>query len=377
MTDERSYWLAWSQVEGIGSTFLYRIQQHFGSLSQAWQASIQDFRAISGFGDSLLSKIERSKSKIDPEVLLTQYLTTNPLFWTPSDPEYPRLLLEIPSPPSLLHYCGAVEMKENQGLLASIGIVGTREPTEYGKKWTRKLSKILAQHGFTIVSGMASGIDTVAHYGCLEAGGRTIAVLGTGVDRIYPAENESLYREIREKGLLLSEYRAGTAPDRRTFPARNRIIAGLCRATIVMEAPKQSGALITARYANECGRDVYILPASLDQPRSFGCLELLDRGAQVILGEEHLLEMLGTIPKLDVAPPESPQQLAIPLTEINLEPNLAQVLQIISKNGMESISLETIAQHSNLATNELSAALLQLELLGSIVQLPGMRYQRS
>jgi DNA processing protein len=392
MTDDRAYWLAWGQIDGIGATLLYRIQQHFGSLAEAWNAPSEDLRVISGFGGALPNKIALERSKIDPETLLAQYLVKNPLFWTPSDPDYPRLLLEIPSAPSLLHYSGLVNMEENRGIGSMVGIVGTREPTEYGRKWTRKLSIILAQHGFTIVSGMAAGIDTVAHYGCLEVGGRTIAVLGTGIDRIYPTENKSLYEKIRQKGLILSEYAAGTPPDRRTFPARNRIIAGLCRAVIVMEAPKQSGALITARYANEFGRDVYILPASLDQPRSIGCLELIGQGAQVILGEEHLLEMLGTIPQLipsalegakepltpTINAPERQQkpQTAPTPPPIDLEPKLALIWQLFDSNETESISFETIAQTTNLSASELSASLLQLELMGLITQLPGMRYQR-
>ncbi len=392
MTDDRAYWLAWRQIDGIGVTLLYRIQQHFGSLARAWNAPIEDLRVISGFGGALPSKIALERSKIEPEALLSQYLQKNSFFWTPSDLEYPHLLLEIPSPPSLLHYSGLVEMEENQGVRSMIGIVGTREPTDYGMKWTHKLSKVLAQHGFTIVSGMAAGIDKIAHYGCLEAGGRTIAVLGTGIDRIYPPENEPLYREIRQKGLIISEYAAGTPPDRRTFPARNRIIAGLCRAVIVMEAPKQSGALITARYANEFGRDVYILPASLDQPRSIGCLELLNQGAQVILGEEHLLEMLGTIPQLIPSIVEKSKEFLDPTINspgskqkrqkeptpppINLEPKLALIWQIFDSNETESISFETIAQATSLAASEISASLLQLELMGLVTQLPGMRYQR-
>jgi DNA processing protein len=379
----RAYWVAWSRIDGIGATLIYRIQQHFGSLIRAWHRPIKELQAISGFGESLMGKIARDKPKIDPETLLKEYIVKNPNFWTPSDPEYPRLLLEIPSAPPLLHYSGSVEAEENSGIRCLVGIVGTREPTEYGKRWTRRLSTILAQHGITIVSGMAAGIDAIAHKACLEAGGRTIAVLGTGVDRIYPSENEALYREIQQKGLIVSEYTAGTPPDRRTFPARNRIIAGLCRAVIVTEAPKQSGALITVRYANEFGRDVYILPASLEQPQSFGCLESIDKGAQVILGEEHLLEMLGTIPQLaansvnvsqkSTKTVDIPKKSPIPS---NLDPKLADILQSFESIKTESISFETISQKTNLAASELSAALLQLEMMDLIKQVAGMRYQK-
>jgi DNA processing protein len=379
----RAYWLAWSRIDGIGATLLYRIQQHFGSLIRAWHAPIEDLQAISGFGGSLLGKIARDKPTIDPEALLKEYIVKNPNFWTPSDPEYPRLLLEIPSPPSLLHYSGSVEAEENNGIRCLVGIVGTREPTEYGKKWTHRFSTVLARHGITIVSGMAAGIDAIAHKACLEAGGRTIAVLGTGIDRIYPSENEALYREIKQKGLIVSEYAAGTLPDRRTFPARNRIIAGLCRAVIVTEAPKQSGALITVRYANEFGRDVYVLPASLDRPQSFGCLESIDKGAQIILGEEHLLEMLGTIPQLvtdsaDISQKSTKSGIVSKISSIpsHLDPKSVLILQSFESIETESISFETIAQKTNLAASELSAALLQLEMMDLIEQVAGMRYKR-
>jgi DNA processing protein len=365
LQQERAYWLAWSQISGIGPVLLKRVQQHFGNLALAWTASANNFREIEGFGNKLIEAIATERRQIDPDRLLAEYLPKNPEFWTPTDLQYPRLLQEIPSPPAILHYRGQVDSQENQGSQAIIGIVGTRYPSEYGKRWTRKISTALAKHGFTVISGLAAGIDTEAHQGCLDAGGRTIAVLGTGVDLVYPASNRRLYQQIQTQGLLLSEYANSTQPDRGNFPARNRIIAGLSRAILVMEAPQKSGALITARYANEFGRDVYVLPGSLDNERSIGCLELVDRGAHLILSEEHLLEMLGTIPKIDAIA----DRIELP----ELEPDLAKVFDFIN---LEPVSFDAIAKETGLETSTIAATLLQLELMELITQLPGMRYQR-
>lgn len=369
MQQERAYWLAWSQINGVGPTLLKRVQQHFGTLAEAWQASPQALGEVEGFGTKLIEAVTKGRSQLDPFQLLEEHSRNNSQFWTPADPEYPRLLLEIPSPPPILYYRGKVRLQENQGTIPLIAIVGTRYPTEYGKRWTRKISTILVQHGFSVVSGMAAGIDTEAHRGCLEADGRTIAVLGTGLDIVYPANNQQLYQELQSKGLIISEYPAGTTPERGNFPARNRIIAGLCRAIIIMEAPAKSGALITAHFANDFGRDVYVLPGSLENQQSLGCLGLLNRGANVILNEEHLLEMLGTMPQLDIT---KPTQLSLPLPE--LESQLALVLQTISA---EITPFDLVVQKTNLEASVVSAALLQLELMGLVVQLPGMRYQRN
>jgi DNA processing protein len=365
---ERAYWLAWSQINGVGPILLKRIQQHFGTLAEAWQVPAVALGEVEGFGTKLIEAIKKERAQLDPVQLLEEHSRNNTQFWTPADSEYPRLLLEIPSPPPILYYRGKVQPQENQGITPLIAIVGTRYPTEYGKRWTRKITFTLVKHGFCVVSGMAAGIDTEAHRGCLEASGRTITVLGTGVDVVYPASNQQLYQQIQSEGLILSEYPAGTQPERGNFPARNRIIAGLCRAILIMEAPTKSGALITAHFANDFGRDVYVLPGSLDNQQSLGCLGLLNRGANIILSEEHLLEMLGTIPQLDK--PE-PSKLSVPLPE--LEPQLALVLQNIAA---ELTPFDLIVQKTNLDTSAISAALLQLELMGLVAQLPGMRYQR-
>jgi len=382
LVEERAYWLAWSQINGIGPILLQRLHQNFNSLAEAWTAKPVDFMRVEGFGKQIIETISQERTKLNPEEFLEKHLIKNPSFWTPADSDYPRLLLEIPNPPPVLYYRGNVDRKENQGITPTVAMVGTRSPTEYGRRWTRKISTALARSGFTVVSGLAAGIDTEAHTGCLEAGGRTFAVVGTGVDIVYPKQNERLCDRILQQGLVISEYPAGTQPNKTNFPRRNRIIAGLSRATIVIEAPHKSGALITAYQANDFCRDVYVLTARLDDERSFGCLELLSKGAHPILpssdrhlSEDRLLEMLGAMPKLDRAeqlslfPPNPTVEKQGPL----LEPELAKVLSAIVSGP---ISFDVIVEVSGLEAGTVSSILLQLELLGLVSQLPGMRYQR-
>jgi len=374
--EERGYWLAWSQMNGVGSISIQRLKQHFKTLETAWKATANELIQVDGFGKQTVEKIIQQRSQFNPEEFLEQHTVKNPNFWTPADSDYPRLLLEIPTFPPVLYYRGIVELQENQGITPIVAIVGTRTPTEYGRRWTRKISITLTRRGFTIVSGMAAGIDTEAHRSCLEVGGRTIAALGTGVDIVYPKENRQLCERVMNQGLLISEYPAGTKPNPRHFPQRNRIIAGLSRATFVMEAPQKSGALITAHVANEFCRDVYVLPGRLDDENSQGCLKLINGGASMIpVDLEELLEQLGAMPPLD-----TPQQLSLfdtqpepPKPLPDLDPELTQVLQVLTS---EATAFDQIIVHVNLEAGNVSAALLQLELLGFVEQLPGMRYRR-
>ncbi|QXE25332.1 DNA protecting protein DprA [Richelia sinica FACHB-800] len=369
LTQERAYWLAWTQISGVGPVLLQRLQNHFGNLETAWQASAAQLREVEGFGWQTLEKVVQQRSRLHPQQLLTQHQQDNPHFWTPADPDYPQLLREIPSPPPIVYYRGEVDLAENSGQKPLVGIVGTRQPTDYGMRWTRQISAALAKNGFTVVSGMAEGIDTESHAAAMQAGGRTIAVLGTGVDVIYPYKNRDLYKQILTSGLVMSEYPAKTPPNRTNFPRRNRIIAGLSRAVLVMEAPLKSGALITATYANEFGRDVYALPGRVDDQPSQGCLKLISQGAGLIHQElSELLTMLGAIPQIDV---DIPTVKSAPLPD--LSPELQQVIQVV---GNDALSFDVIVHKTNLDAGLVSSYLLQLELMGLVSQLPGMRYQR-
>ncbi|MEP0917229.1 DNA-processing protein DprA [Leptolyngbya sp. DQ-M1] len=373
MSEERAFWLAWSKVSGVGAVLQKRIQTHFGSLSTAWTVTPEELAEVEGIGKQSAIAICAHRHQIQVDRLLQDHETQD--FLTPADPDYPQLLAEIPDPPPVLYYRGDLSLIRDLDRQSAVAIVGTRQPSDYGRRWTRKLSKTLAQHGFIVMSGLADGIDAEAHSSCLEAGGQTIAVLGTGVDVVYPYKNRRLYDQLLETGLALSEYPAGTQPDRAHFPRRNRIVAGLSRAVLVMEAPIKSGALITATLANEYGREVYALPGSLDNPRSGGCLALMSKGAQIILGESELIEAIGAIPALDqTREPESTQP---PL--LDLAPELSQVLQAIStiaqQSNYASAPFDLIVQTAAMSTATVSSSLLQLELIGLVTQVPGMRYQ--
>ncbi|MCH9055323.1 DNA-processing protein DprA [Synechococcus sp. PCC 6716] len=366
---DAAYWYSWAQVPGIGPVLLQRLRQHFGTLKAAWEAPLRDLGAVEGIGTKLLAVIEQQRSSDTPERAYAEHARQNPQHWVYGDTGYPHLLTEIPDPPPLLYYGGTLGASVFTSAQGAIAIVGTRDPSEYGRRWARKLGYCLGQAGFVVASGMAAGIDAEAHWGCLESGGSTIAVLATGVDMIYPPENQALYWQLVQRGALLSEYPRGTSPDRAQFPRRNRIIAGLCRAVIIVEAPFKSGALITARYAAEYGRDVYVLPGHLDNHRSKGGLSLVNQGAHIILGEEALLQQLGQTPPLQLpSPPAVPQ----------LTPQQQQILQTLSHLSVQghtgSIAFDDIVQAVPLDTGTVAAELLTLELLGVVQQEPGNRY---
>lgn len=370
ITEDRQYWLAWSQIAGVGPILLQRLQQHFGNLENAWKSSPAELGKIEGFGFHILQKIVQYRSKINPNKLLIEHEKINPYFWTPADVEYPKLLREISTPPPILYYKGELDLEENRGKKPLVGIVGTRKPTEYGRKWTRHISTVLAQNGFTIVSGMADGIDAESHSAAIEAGGRTIAVVGTGVDVIYPYKNKDLYRQILKSGIVISEHPTKTSPNRTHFPRRNRIIAGLSRAVLVMEAGNKSGALITATYANEFSRDIYALPGRVDDEPSQGCLKLISQGAGLISQElNELLITLGAIPQIHIGKPAVKSD---PLPA-NLEPELQQVMNILT---VDALPFDLIVEKAKMESGLVSGCLLQLELMGLVSQLPGMRYQK-
>ncbi len=380
---ERVLWWAWSRIDGVGPVTLKRLHDHFGSLADAWMADAPALQAVEGIGAKLAGAIAQQRQQRD----LTQIQSAEPAepaepgaYLTPADTAYPALLFEIADPPPVLYYQGDLTLLSQCQIRPAVGIVGTRSPSDYGRRWTRRITAALSRAGVTVVSGLADGIDREAHQSCLEHQGATIAVLGTGVDEVYPSVNRDLHRAISDQGLLLSEYPPGTGPDRAHFPRRNRIIAGISRAVLVTEAPAKSGALITARLANDYGRDVYALPGSLDNPRSRGCLELVNQGAQLVLGEDTLVTALGAIPDLGMIPIERGGEAtappgSAPLPPPDLAPSLLQVWQVLQG---EPLTLDAIVNQAQpLTTGEVLSALTQLELMGLVNQLPGSRYQRA
>ncbi|MGF1460154.1 MAG: DNA-processing protein DprA [Leptolyngbyaceae cyanobacterium] len=357
MAKERAFWFAWSHIPGLGPILQKRLAQQFGSLAAAWAAAPEELLRVEGIGLKLAWAIAEHRPKID----LTAAVRAPGNFVTPADDAYPTLLYEIPDPPPVLYYAGRLELLTACDQIPAVGIVGTRSPSEYGKRWTRRLTTSLSRAGFLVLSGLADGIDRVAHESCLEAQGQTIAVLGTGVDIVYPYRNRALQSAIAEHGLLISEHPPGTQPEKMHFPKRNRIIAGLSRATLVSEAPRKSGALITAKLANDYGRDVFAIPGSLDNWRCHGCLDILSQGAQMILQEDTLIGALGAMPVETVALASRPTP--------NLPPILLTVLQTLTP---EARSLDAIVQQAtDLSTGDILSALTQLELMGYINSVPG------
>ncbi|MEO1590131.1 MAG: DNA-processing protein DprA [Cyanobacteria bacterium J06632_22] len=407
---ERAYWVAWSQVDGVGPVLQKRLFLAFGSLAGAWDAAPNQLLAVDGIGLLLADQIAQSRSQLSPTQLLSQFEARSQSFWTPADADYPAALFEISDPPPVLYYRGPLRLR--RGL--TVGIVGTRHPSDYGRRWTTRLTDQLLQQGALVVSGMARGVDAIAHRSCIAAGAPTVAVLGTGVDLAYPSSNRTLHQQIIETGLVLSEYPDGTPPDRAHFPRRNRIIAGLSQAVLVTEAPERSGALITAHLANDYGREVYALPGSLDNPRSQGCLNLIEQGCQPIVSEAKLLAALGALPifsgadlsgadlsgadlsgadlsgadlsgpglaAASVSGPSQPvaeEADSAPSSLVPSRPSLSpELADVFAALSAEPMGLDALAQKTGQATSQLLSNLMQLELQGYVTQLPGMQYQRT
>jgi DNA processing protein len=279
---------------------------------------------------------------------------------TLGDAGYPPALLETADPPLLLYLQG------NSALLSTpaLAVVGSRNPTPQGKENARSFSAHLSQAGLTIVSGMAMGIDGEAHEGGLTGSGRTVAVVGTGLDRVYPRRHLELAHRIASQGLIISEYPLGMPPLPGNFPLRNRIISGLTRGTLVVEAALQSGSLITARLASEAGRDVFAIPGSIHSPQSRGCHALIKQGAKLVDSAQDILDELPWHVRATTSEASSP---------VELETGSAPLLQAI---GFDPVNLDALVARTGWPAPQLSARLLELELAGEIARLPGQLFQR-
>lgn len=300
LTVEQREWLALALVPGVGTTLFVRLLARFrtaGAVLKASEAALADV-----VGPKLAARIRSYKDVVDvaaQERLLEQYEAT---LVTMDDPAYPRALAEIYDPPLVVFTRGALRQQHDY----AVAIVGTRTPSAYGYRIAQKLGRELAARGITVVSGLASGTDTAAHQGALEVGGQTIAVLGCGVDVVYPAENAGLMHEIVQHGCVLSSFFMGVKPSKGHFPFRNRIISGLSLGTIVVEAPPGSGALITARFAVEQGREVFAVPGQIGDRNSMGPHSLLREGAKLVETVEDILTELDLPAELRVAPRPAP-----------------------------------------------------------------------
>jgi DNA processing protein len=355
--DQRKYWIGFNKVSGVGPVKLRRLLDYFGDLETAWRAGAADLREA-GLDARAIENMQvvRNRTSLDAEVEELDHQRVKILTW--NDETYPRLLAHIDDPPPVLYVKGHLCDKDDW----AVAVVGTRTPTSYGREVACRLSGDLAANGMTVVSGLARGIDTQAHKGALEAGGRSIAVLGCGVDITYPAENRRLADAIAENGCIVSEFALHTQPEGPNFPARNRIISGLSLGTIVAEAGLRSGALITAQFALEQGRDVFAVPGSIFARTTEGCHRLIQQGAKLVVSCQDILEELN----LTMVTQHMEAKEIIP--ENSAEEMLLKVL------SAEPIHVDEITQASNLPIAQVSSTLVMMELKGMIRQVGGMTY---
>jgi DNA processing protein len=357
--DERIYWVLLTSVSQIGPARLARLLERFGDAETAWRASPLDL-AGAGLDRRAIESLLTLRQKADPTRAWRKIEASGATVLTLDDPAYPDRLREIADAPPVLYVNGTLTEADDW----AIAIVGTRRATPYGLQVTERLAGDVAAAGVTIVSGLALGVDTYAHRAALARGGRTIAVLGSGIDRIYPGENRGLAQRIAAQGAVISEFPLGAMPDAVNFPRRNRIVSGLARATLVVEADHKSGAMITANVAAEQGRDVFAVPGSILSPLSAGPNQLIKEGARVvteaadILDELHLTAVVEQRSAREVLPGD---------------PTEATLLGLISH---EPLHVDDLTRASRLPSSVVTATLTLLELKGLARQVAPMQYVR-
>jgi len=357
MPDDKKFWIAFNLVRGIGAVRFQQILAYFGDLSIAWQAPAEAFKEA-GLPERALANLLKLRQETDLDRMYESMLEQDVQVLTLLDDDYPKLLRQIDQSPPVLYIKGALTPADE----FAVAMVGTRRVSAYGQQIARDTSLYLAGHGLTIVSGLARGVDALAHQYALQAGGRTIAVLGSGVDVIYPPEHRKLADAIIENGAIISDYPMGTKPEGVNFPPRNRIISGLSLATIVVEAGERSGALITADFAAEQGRDVFAVPGNILSPMSKGTNRLIQKGAFALVSPQDVLDVLdlGQIDEYKAAR----QTLPADTTE-------AKILQVMD---FEPIHVDEICNEADLPIEKVSAALTMMELKGLVQHVGGMRY---
>ena len=287
---DRQYWVGFNIVRGIGPAKFRALLDYFGSAQAAWAADEGALRQA-GLDRRATQSLLQTRQAIDLPAALEEIESAGVEILTWDDKEYPLYLKEIADPPPVLYLRGDIQTRDQW----AVAVVGTRRSTSYGKHVTQQLVGDLARSGATIVSGMARGIDGVAHWAALEAGGRTLAVLGSGISQVYPPEHRALAQQIASSGALLSEFPPDTPPEAGNFPRRNRIISGLSLGVLVIEAGRKSGALITANYALEQGRDVFAVPGNINARSSVGTNRIIQEGATLVLSAEDILSLLSTV----------------------------------------------------------------------------------
>jgi len=360
------YSLALNRISGVGAVLFKRLIEAFETPECVFQASESELKKISGMRPATLEAITGFREDEWAYRELDSLSRLKIRIISLADPDYPALLKTIYDPPPLLYVRGDIIEKDRN----AIALVGSRNASAYGKEMTRRLARGLSRYGFTVVSGLARGIDTAAHQGALEAGGRTLAVLGSGIDRIYPWENQRVGEETVRHGALLSCFPLGAAPDACNFPARNRIISGLSLGVVIVEASFRSGSLITARLALDQGGEVFAVPGNVGAPSSSGTNRLIQEGAKLVTDVEDIVEefvLAGIEPGLDKQELKTsgPQQ---PLNE--------QAKIVLDLLELIPIHIDDLIHRSGLPSSEVASLLLDLELNGHVVQLSGKMFKK-
>ena len=366
--DSKEALVALNMVEHVGPIRVRQLLAHFGEAAAILRASKQHLLQVRGIGEDTAEAIAGWEKSIDLSAELQRVRDFGCHVVTQTDEEYPEVLKQIYDPPIVLYVKGQLTSKDKN----AVAIVGSRQTTHYGIEVARKLGYQLAYVGVTVVSGGARGIDTAAHQGALNAKGRTVTVLGTGINLVFPPENAELFERIAANGAVLTQFPFNRPADKQSFPIRNRIVAGMTLGAVVVEASLTSGALITANFATEYGRQVFAVPGRIDSPRSKGCHELIKKGAKLCEGAEDILSEFEYLFPASNRPP-APNETGV-LPALALSENEQKVYDAL---GQEETTIDDVIRRSGLPTSAVSVALLGLEMKRVIRQLPGKLFVRN
>lgn len=360
-------WFVLKSVPGIGNHLFKRLIDRFHSPETVCEASGKDLLEVEGITPRLIAAIKQHKLRDSVKKDLDLVMKKGYKIVTMSDTDYPPLLLQIPDPPPFLYVFGRLN-----GSFKNIAVVGSRNATEYGISTTRRLCRDLALLKMTIVSGMAIGIDSAAHHGALTGKGNTIAVLGSGLEIVYPAENHKLFHMIAEHGAVISEFPLLTEPEPHNFPIRNRIISGISLGTVVVEATKRSGSLITARLAAEQNREVFAIPGSIHSFKSTGTHTLIKQGAKLVEHARDIMEEISNIIEAPFEEDKTGNETKERIPQLSSEESL--VFEVI---GPYPVHIDELARKLSMKPGKLSSILLQLELKNIVHQSPGKLFSRT
>ena len=367
--DSREAFIALNMIEHVGPVRVRQLLERFGDAPAILRASKQQLLAVRSIGADTADAIAGWEKNVDLDAELKRIQEFGCHVLTQDDEDYPPSLREIYDPPIVLYVKGTLNAKDKN----SVAIVGSRQTTHYGLEVARKFGYQLAYVGVTVVSGGARGIDTSAHQGAINAKGRTVAVLGTGINIIFPSENAELFERIAENGAVVTQFPFNRQADKQSFPIRNRIVAGMTLGTVVVEANLTSGALITANFATEYGRQIFAVPGRIDSPRSKGCHELIKKGAKLCEGAEDILSEFEYLFPATNRPP-APNETGV-LPAFTLSTNEQVVYDVLRKE--DEISIDEVIRFSSLPSSAASVALLSLEMKRLIKQLPGKMFVRN